>query len=169
MSKSLQHKIVSFVLFNVLWLSAVAGRDEYIWLTVLLAVAQVGYSHWIAEVTIKKMAQLFAVGLLLEAIAISVGAIDFIGAMFPLWLVLLWVGFAAMAPVALDWLAKMPVVAALLGAVSGPFTYYVGLGFGAGTADSIFWTLSVYAVVWALFMLFFCRAMRAAPNERLVL
>ena len=81
MSKSLQHKIVSFVLFNVLWLSAVAGRDEYIWLTVLLAVAQVGYSHWIAEVTIKKMAQLFAVGLLLEAIAISVGAIDFIGAM----------------------------------------------------------------------------------------
>ncbi|NQZ04494.1 DUF2878 domain-containing protein [Idiomarina sp.] len=169
MSTSLQHKIVSFVIFNVLWLSAVAGRDDYLWLTVLLAVAQLGYSYWVAQVTITKMAQLFAVGLLLEAIAISVGAIDFVGAVFPLWLVLLWVGFAAMAPVALDWLAKMPLVAALLGAISGPFTYYVGIGFGAGTADSLLWTLLVYAVVWGLFMLFFCRAMTASPNERLVL
>ena len=169
MSTSLQHKIVSFVIFNVLWLSAVAGRDDYLWLTVLLAVAQLGYSYWVAQVTIKKMAQLFAVGLLLEAIAISVGAIDFVGAVFPLWLVLLWVGFAAMAPVALDWLAKMPLVAALLGAISGPFTYYVGIGFGAGTADSLLWTLLVYAVVWGIFMLFFCRAMTASPNERLVL
>ena len=169
MSTSLQHKIVSFVLFNLLWLSAVAGRSDYLWLTIVLAIAQLAYSYWIAEIPVKKMAQLLAVGLLLEAIAISLGAIDFVGSVFPLWLALLWVGFAAMAPVALDWLVKMPFVAALLGAVSGPFTYYVGLGFGAGTAESLFFTLLVYAVVWGLFMLFFCRAMRASPNERLVL
>ena len=128
MSTSLQHKIVSFVLFNLLWLSAVAGRSDYLWLTIVLAIAQFAYSYWIAEIPVKKMAQLLAVGLLLEAIAISLGAIDFVGSVFPLWLALLWVGFAAMAPVALDWLVKMPFVAALLGAVSGPFTYYVGLG-----------------------------------------
>ena len=35
---SIQHKIVSFVLFNALWFSAVAGRDSYIILSgVLLA------------------------------------------------------------------------------------------------------------------------------------
>ncbi|MFS6538363.1 hypothetical protein V6D52_13800 [Idiomarina loihiensis] len=35
---SIQHKIVSFVLFNALWLSAVSGRENYIVLSgVLLA------------------------------------------------------------------------------------------------------------------------------------
>ena len=61
MSDSVKHKIASFVLFNVLWLSAVAGREQYIWLTLALVVAQVGYSLWVANIKLRLILQLLAV------------------------------------------------------------------------------------------------------------
>lgn len=167
--KALMHKVVSFVLFNVLWFTAVSGRNDALWLSGLLLAAQVIYSLYVAKVRLTLILQLLAVGLLLEAIATAMGTIDFVGGLLPLWLVVLWGGFAAMAPVALDWLAAKPLLAALLGAVSGPFSYWVGVGLGAGTPNSLIMMIVIYAAVWALFMLFFCRAMRASPNERLIL
>ncbi|WP_404399293.1 DUF2878 domain-containing protein [Idiomarina seosinensis] len=169
MNSAIKHKVVSFVLFNIIWLSAVAGRTDYIWLTMALVLVQLSYSLWVARVSLRLILRLLAVGLLLEAIAISMGIVDFTGGLFPLWLTLLWVGFSSMAPVALDWLAKKPPLAALLGAISGPFTYWVGVGIGAGTTDSLPALVVTYAVVWALFMLFFSRAIQAGPNERLVI
>ncbi|AVJ56017.1 DUF2878 domain-containing protein [Idiomarina sp. OT37-5b] len=169
MSDSVKHKIASFVLFNVLWLSAVAGREQYIWLTLALVVAQVGYSLWVAKIKLRLILQLLAVGLLLEAIATGLGTIDFTGGLFPLWLALLWIGFAAMAPVALDWLTEKPTIAALAGAISGPFSYWVGIGLGAGESGSVLQLVVTYAIVWALFMLFFCRAFKARQDERLIL
>lgn len=169
MSDSIKHKIAAFVLFNILWLSAVAGRSDYIVLTAVLVAAQLGYSLYVAKVRLQLILQLLAVGLLLEAIATGLGTIDFTGGLFPLWLAFLWLGFAAMAPLALDWLAQKPVMAALAGAISGPFSYWVGVGLGAGTASSTLQLVITYAIVWALFMLFFCRALTARDNERLVL
>lgn len=169
MNNSIKHKLVSFVLFNVIWFSAVAGRTDYIWLTMALVLAQLSYSLWVAKVSFRLILRLLAVGLLLEAIAISMGIVDFTGGLFPLWLAMLWVGFSSMAPVALDWLAKKPPLAALLGAVSGPFSYCVGVRLEAGTTDSVVGLVITYAVVWALFMLFFSRAIKAGPNDRLVI
>ncbi|RUO77658.1 DUF2878 domain-containing protein [Idiomarina seosinensis] len=169
MTNSIKHKLISFVLFNILWLSAVAGRDSYILLTGALVLAQVVYSVWVARVRLRLILQLFAVGLLLEAIATATGAIDFSGGLFPLWLAVLWLGFASMAPVALDWLAKTPWLAALLGAISGPFSYWVGLNLEAGNSESLLQMVITYALVWSLFMLFFCRALKAKAGERLVL
>ena len=135
---SIQHKIVSFVLFNALWLSAVSGRENYIVLSGVLLALQFFYSIAVARVSWTLILRLFAVGLLLEAIVISLGVIDFAGGYFPLWLVMLWLGFSSMAPVALDWLAPKPVIAVLLGAVSGPLSYVAGIKLNAATALVIF-------------------------------
>ena len=169
MSDSLKHKIAAFVIFNVLWMSAVAGRADYIWLTLALVVVQIVYSLFVAKIRLKLILQLLAVGLLLEAIATGLGTINFTGGLFPLWLACLWIGFAAMAPLSLDWLTEKPAAAALAGAISGPFSYWVGVSFGAGTTDSVIQLVVTYAIVWALFMLFFCRALKAGDHERLVL
>ena len=83
------HKIISFVLFNGIWFSAVVGRNDYLWLTIALVLVQVVYSLRIGKVHWTLVARLFAVGLLLEAISISLGVIDFVGGYFPLWLALL--------------------------------------------------------------------------------
>ena len=68
-----------------------------------------------------------------------------------------------------DWLTEKPAIAALAGAISGPFSYWVGIGLGAGDSGSVLQLVITYAIVWALFMLFFCRAFKARQNERLIL
>jgi hypothetical protein len=160
------HKIISFVLFNGIWFSAVVGRNDYLWLTIALVLVQVVYSQRIGKVHWTLVARLFAVGLLLEAISISLGAIDFVGGYFPLWLALLWLGFSAMAPVALDWLAKKTWLALLAGAVSGPITYITGVEFGAAAIESTVITVVTYAIVWSLMMGYFVYLMTSKPNER---
>ena len=160
------HKIISFVLFNGIWFSAVVGRNDYLWLTIALVLVQVVYSQRIGKVHWTLVARLFAVGLLLEAISISLGVIDFVGGYFPLWLALLWLGFAAMAPVALDWLAKKTWLALLAGAVSGPITYITGVEFGAAAIESTVITVVTYAIVWSLMMGYFVYLMTSKINER---
>ncbi|MCK7458445.1 DUF2878 domain-containing protein [Idiomarina aminovorans] len=156
---SIQHKIVSFVLFNALWLSAVWGREHYIVLSGVLLVLQFFYSIAVAKVSWTLILRLFAVGLLLEAIVISLGFIDFTGGYFPLWLVMLWLGFSSMAPVALDWLAPKPVFAVLLGAISGPISYVAGIKLNAATIDSMPIVVASYVVVWGLMMAYFVFSM----------
>lgn len=146
-----------------------AGRSDYLLLTIGLTLAQIAYSYKFGQVRLRLILQLFAVGLLLEGIAIALGTLDFAGGLFPLWLMCLWLSFAAMAPLALDWLAEKTGLAVLLGATSGPFTYWVGLSFDAATTDSVLQMVITYAAVWGLFMLFFSRAMKASPGERLIL
>lgn len=161
---SIQHKIVSFVLFNALWLSAVAGRENYIVLSGLLLIFQFLYSVAVAKVSWILILRLFAVGLLLEAISISLGIIDFAGGYFPLWLVMLWLGFTSMAPVALDWLVPKPVFAILVGTVSGPISYVAGIKLGAGTTDSMSVVIAAYAVIWGLMMAYFVYSM--SPKKK---
>lgn len=161
---SLQHKIVSFVLFNALWLSAVAGRESYILLSGFLLVLQFFYSVAVAKVSWTLILRLFAVGLLLEAISISLGVIDFTGGYFPLWLMMLWLGFSAMAPVALDWLVPKPMFAILVGAVSGPLSYVAGIKLNAGTISSMPLVIGAYAVIWGLMMAYFVYSM--SPRKK---
>ena len=162
---SIQHKIVSFVLFNALWLSAVSGRENYIVLSGVLLALQFFYSIAVARVSWTLILRLFAVGLLLEAIVISLGVIDFAGGYFPLWLVMLWLGFSSMAPVALDWLAPKPIVAVLLGAISGPLSYVAGIKLNAATVDSIPIVIACYAAVWGLMMAYFVFSMSPKKEQ----
>jgi len=162
---SIQHKVVSFVLFNVLWISAVAGRHDYIVLSGLLLASQFIYSIFIAKVSWTLILRLFAVGLLLEAIVISLGIIDFAGGYFPLWLVMLWLGFSSMAPVALDWLVPKTVFAILVGMISGPLSYVAGIKLNAATVDSMPLAVASYAVVWGLMMAYFVFSMSPKKQQ----
>ncbi|MDV6327032.1 DUF2878 domain-containing protein [Idiomarina sp. PL1-037] len=162
---SIQHKIVSFVLFNALWFSAVSGRENYIVLSGVLLAFQFFYSIAVAKVSWTLILRLFAVGLLLEAIVISLGVIDFSGGYFPLWLVMLWLGFSSMAPVALDWLAPKPVIAVLLGAISGPLSYVAGIKLNAATIDSMPVVVGCYAAVWGLMMAYFVFSMSIKKEQ----
>ncbi len=69
---------------------------------------------------------------------------------FPFWLVALWALFASSLPSMLDFLGKRLVLAAALGAVGGPCSYFYGqafdiLSFSNNTA------IIVYALFWACY------------------
>ena len=55
------HKVISFVLFNGIWFSAVVGRNDYLWLTITLVLVQVVYSLRIGKVDWTLVERLFAV------------------------------------------------------------------------------------------------------------
>lgn len=58
---------------------------------------------------------------------------DFIA---PPWMVALWLCFATLAPRSLSFLSGRYALAAFLGAVAGPFTYYSAMNMGAATMSS---------------------------------
>lgn len=154
-------RVGGFLLFDVVWLSAVAGRSEWLWATVVLVVGQLavtaysGRLHWVLYL------QLVFVGLLLElAIGVS-GLIAFDGGLLPPWLILLWLGYVAMAMASLDWLKTRLWLAVVFGVVAGPMTYYIGTKLGAATVPGPLPAMLIaYAVGWGAYMALFVKLMR---------
>lgn len=54
----------------------------------------------------------------------------------PPWMIALWLCFATLAPRSLSLLSGRYALAAFLGAVAGPFTYYSAMNMGAATMSS---------------------------------
>lgn len=95
-------------------------------------------------------------GIVAEALLIVSGASRYalgepVSPLPPLWLVGLWMAFATTMNVSLGWLKSRIGLAALLGAVAGPASYYAGARLGAMTLAEPQWqSLVLIAVIWAL-------------------
>jgi Protein of unknown function (DUF2878). len=149
-------KLAGLCLFDLVWLSAVAGRSDWLVATVILVALQVALAirssdfHWTLYTV------LVLLGLALEATVVGVGILTFTGGFLPVWLILLWLGFVGMLMNTLSGLAGRPLWAALLGIASGPLTYAIGIRLGAAELQSPEWQLWViYAALWAVYMVIF--------------
>lgn len=92
-------------------------------------------------------------GAVIDIILYSAGLITFeAGAiLFALWIGSLWMNFAATLSTSLAWLARYPIVAGALGAVSGPGTYALGVALGAiGFHEERWRSVAALAAVWAV-------------------
>lgn len=80
---------------------------------------------------------------------------DLVQGFMPLWLIGIWFLFASTLEHSLKWMFTRPVIAALLGAVFGPLTYYIaGEQFGLlKFSEPLAVSLGIYAMVWGIFML----------------
>ncbi|MHC4375876.1 MAG: DUF2878 domain-containing protein [Planctomycetota bacterium] len=74
------------------------------------------------------------------------------GTPLPLWMWGLWANFSLTLFGALDWLRAKPLVALVLGAVSGPLTYQGAVALGALELPRGGASLAVLAVAWALLL-----------------
>ena len=71
----------------------------------------------------------------------------------PLWMILMWPNFAATLNSSMKWLLGRYRLAAFLGAISGPFSYYGGVKWGAVDFGCSNWiALTVIGVEWAVAM-----------------
>lgn len=149
-------KLAGLFLFDLVWFSAVAGRSEWLAATVILVLVQVAIAMRSEAFQWRLYLILVALGLLLEATAVGLGILRFDGGFLPWWLLLLWLGFAGMALNTLSGLAGHPIWAGILGIVSGPLTYAVGVRLGAADLLVSEWLMWVfYAILWALYMVIF--------------
>ena len=69
----------------------------------------------------------------------------------PIWLVAIWMMFASTLTASLAWLAARGVIAAIVGAVAGPFSYFAAAKMGAiAIPGRVAPRVAILAIVWAV-------------------
>jgi len=162
-SSSILRAVLNFALFQLAWFAAIiGGASGWPWLAALPAVAVVllhlglNRSTWRKEVWLIMSVTLL--GLIVETIFISLGALHYAGSaagviLPPLWILALWLAFGTLPNGSLRWLQGRMVLQIMLGAVLGPLSYVAGVRLGAATLGAPEWvSIGVIAVSWGLAM-----------------
>lgn len=146
-------QIANALLFQAGWFACVAGGNSY-WLLIaggVLLMHLLWISSWAAEGRL--LLWITAIGVLLDSGLMGLGVFDFgsHGALIPLWLMLLWPVLATTLNHCLNWTAQPWWRASLLGAVSGPLSYYAGSQLAGVQLPLGVWpSLLLLAAIWAV-------------------
>ncbi len=130
-------RLFNYIGFQLGWFACVGGAGRGLFWLGPVAAAALLSAHLAAGprrgVELKRLLGVAVFGLTLEFAALSLGLHRFVGpGLVPLWVVALWLLFAATLNSSFAWLADRPALAALLGAVAGPLSFKAGVGLGAG-------------------------------------
>jgi hypothetical protein len=160
--KTMRHPIGNFVLFQICWLANCAGAASgWPQLGPLFTAAWIAlHLRAMAEDRSSEVWMLLAAaafGYAADSLLVLLGLIEFppearLGAPSTLWMVALWVGFAATLRHSLRWLAGRYLLGALLGAAGGPLAYRAGEALGAIRIPDSFSGLAAVSVEWAIAM-----------------
>lgn len=151
--------LINAVVFQALWFACVIGGAKGIlWPAMLLMLALLVWQMADARrhpSDVKLMLLAIILGLLVDSIWINFGLMEFsdkrpIAWLSPIWIVMMWAGFALTINHSMAWLAAHPLLPALMGIIGGPMAYYAGLKLGAVKylIDPIIIS-ALLAVVWA--------------------
>jgi len=152
--------LFNFLAFEAAWFFAVAGGAAgQQWAGSLPVVAVVAIHLAINARRVKEEAALILavtlLGVLIEAGFMGAGFIRYAGTVEgqmlpPIWIVALWFGFGTLPNASLAWLRGRWFAQALLGAISGPVTYWAGAKLGAATLPEGGGALFGIGLAWAL-------------------
>jgi hypothetical protein len=171
------HRLLNFAAFYTGWITCVLGAAAgRFWLGPAL-VAVLLVAHLSSTADPKSEGRLIATvgfaGFVLESVMASVGLYSFIHTgshtwLCPPWMVALWLIFASTLNGSLAWLADRYTLAAMVGAVAGPISYFAGARLGAiALPPSIGVSVIGLGLVWAMIMptlLWLRGAMRRMAN-----
>lgn len=148
--------LANALLFQLGWLACIFAAQQPWWLLGGLAclAAQLWLSHE-RQSDLRLVLAVTLLGSLLDSLLLNLGLFDFAGDswLLPAWLALLWALLATTLRHSLAWTARPWWLASLLGATSGPLSYYAGaqlagVGLPLGTAPS----LLLLGLLWAVWL-----------------
>lgn len=128
--------LLNIICFQLGWFACVLGAaHQHPWLGVLMAIFLLALhifrsKNSIVEIRLILLAMIF--GLLFDLILLSLGWIKFEQVVFwpsqlpPPWMICLWGLFASTLNISLNWLKSKPLIAFILGGISGPLCYWAG-------------------------------------------
>lgn len=151
--------------FYAVWAAAAYGAARgQPWLGVVALALWIPLHLWACGSGWRDEARLLAaggaLGYVADSLLVLAGWLAFpepaqLGAPTALWMVGLWVGFAATLRHSFRLVLGRPLLAAALGATGGPFSYWAGERFGALTlgegglvAVGVEWALALPALAW---------------------
>lgn len=146
--------IANFIGFQAIWFTSIWFGNDLIWLALLLILAHV---YWVEvkEVELTLLLGCATIGIGIDSFFTVTGVYIFTPVPqflpIPLWLVAIWLGFAATLRHSLRYLMNNTLWAIIAGAVAGPLSYFAGQRLGAVEFGyDIATTLIILSVTWAL-------------------
>ncbi|NND82020.1 MAG: DUF2878 domain-containing protein [Gammaproteobacteria bacterium] len=153
--------IANFILFQLGWFACVLlGAGQLHWLGSLIASMIVLVHLQLAErLKPELMLVLSAVviGLLWDSALVWFGVLQYEHGLLapflaPHWIVAMWALFATTINGSLGWVKTNWLLAALMGAVGGPLSFYAGYKLGAVQIPDMALAMALLAAGWAVFM-----------------
>lgn len=160
---SILNKVFNLALFNVLWISFVVGRYEWVWLSLPVLLVYLGFLLLRQIVRPMQLVLPAAIGIgtdslfsLFGLFAFPTGTAAWYTAqpgLLPFWFILLWIAFATTLTQSLRFLADKLLLTMLAGALAFPFNYWVGsqLG-GISFPRGNLLTFATLSITWAILL-----------------
>jgi hypothetical protein len=148
-------KIIAFVWFHFAWFACVyLGLKGLSLVSLALPIVSFFLLSRIETLTKNKLKKLFllaAIGIVFDFLAIRLEWITFPQheGLFPYWLLSMWLLFVAILPLT-EFMKNQLLVAAILGAIFGPLSYYSGNALGVLFMSGTI-TLIAYALFWSIY------------------
>ena len=147
----------NFLLFQLLWPAAVFGAvaGTSVW-ALLVLILQFLHGARSVSFQVDLRAALFGVGVgvVFEVMLITSGLITYqlqpLSWMPPLWIMLLWAGFAQTFNHSMAWLHGRVTLSAVAGGLASVVSMYAGLRFSAASTTELVYLLCVYGLSWSL-------------------
>lgn len=153
--------LINVVAFKTGWLASVVGSangSPMIGPIVILAAVAI-HLRMVSEPAREFSLILItgAIGFCADSILVSAGWVTyangtFIAGFAPYWILAMWILFATTLNVAFRWLQERLLLATVLGAVSGPASYYAGAKIGAIVLIDPVSALVALSVGWAIIL-----------------
>ena len=179
----MKHSLVNLVAFQCCWFASVLGAAAgHPWLGPLFAAVwlplHIRATDSFMGIETKLIIAAGALGYVLDSLVVLTGGMSFppqaqLGAPTTLWMITLWLGFAATLRHALGWIRGRYLLGAILGAVAGPLAYWSGSKLGAVVLTQTGASLLMVALEWAvampLLLLLVARLEREEPDAARVI
>ena len=151
--KIVSSKPLNLIIFNLLWIGLVLGRDSLIHLTLPCSLIYLACLLRIGNLKVHQVLLPATIGITIDSSLTFFGIFNFPdpSLIIPLWLIILWINFSTTIPLSLSFIGKNKLVAFGLGATALPFNYTVGERLGAVTfGDPYFFSILVLVLIWSV-------------------
>ncbi|MFK7853697.1 MAG: DUF2878 domain-containing protein [Granulosicoccus sp.] len=155
------------VFYQLIWFGAVLGGQQYVVGLFALVLLHLYLSSGRREEMIV-MGSCASIGIMTDSLLTYFGLFEFSHSpvVIPLWLVVLWLGFAGTFRLALSYFMKRPPLAIAAAVVGAPLSYLAAARLGAVTYPyGYLTTAAVLAAVWFILMNIFLRIVSSVESS----
>ena len=146
-------KFLNIIVFNLLWVGLVLGRESLIQLTLPSLLVYLACLLRIGDLKVHQILLPATIGITIDSSLTFFGIFIFpeSSLIIPFWLILLWINFSTTITLSLSFIGKNKLVAFGLGATALPFNYTVGERLGAVTfGEPYLFSILTLALVWSV-------------------
>lgn len=153
--------LINVVAFKVAWLSTIfGGANDLPMLGPVMVLGAVSIHLWLAAEPSRELMLVLLtgfIGLTWDSVMVAAGWLTYpsgtiISGLAPYWIVAMWMLFATTLNVAFRFLHSKLALAALLGAICGPLSYFAGASAGAVTLNNPTAAFTALSIAWAILL-----------------